>query len=109
MTDETPKTKSDSPIPPAPAPEVDDVDVHDAMARALPPPAKVPSLVSEIQSRIHQETGGAYYRDSFARSEAPIRTYLVTAVLMLGVLVALAASLMPCSVTTSASSGQERR
>ena len=78
----------------AKGPPLGEDSVRDALRTALDvaPPK---SLVNEVQKRIRDRSRGQFYRDRWSTDEAPHLTYFVTAILMLVVLLAIMALLMP--------------
>jgi hypothetical protein len=58
-----------------------------AILRAAGPRIRAPSLLDGIQHRIRQRSRGRFYADGWSRSRFATSTYIVTSLLMLGILV----------------------
>jgi hypothetical protein len=62
--------------------------------RVSPAPGHV-DLLSGVQRKIRQRSHGRFYADGWSTSRAAVSTYVVTALLMLGILVIAYFVLMP--------------
>jgi len=88
--------------PEKPSPDIDrelEADEHSVRSllkrgRALPAPGHV-DLLGGVQKRIRQRSRGRFYADGWSTGRAAVSTYVVTALLMLGILLVAYFVLMP--------------
>ena len=97
MSDERERGPDTSAEDDSDAESFDDVDVRDLLRRAVERelPATPPSVLSEVQRRLRDESKGEFFADGWGTARAPRDTYLVTAVVMLVLLVVAWLALAP--------------
>jgi hypothetical protein len=64
-----------------------DEDKIRAILRASRPRIHSPSLLGGVQRKIQRRSRGRFYGDGWSRSRAATSTYVITSLLMLGILV----------------------
>ncbi|MEM9876151.1 MAG: hypothetical protein AAF928_14735, partial [Myxococcota bacterium] len=85
---ETDDDEETAPLSTAGELELDDVDVRDLLRSALAAPrAEERRLTLRIQGRIREQSRGRFYADGWSQARTSRTTFLVTTVLMLGILV----------------------
>lgn len=76
---------------------LDEVDVRDMLRSALaPPPGSVaPSLLHGVQRKLRRRSRGKFYGDGWSTARAPRSTYLLTSLVMLGLIAFVFLVLIP--------------
>ena len=78
---------------------IDEVDVRDLLRGALRPPpgAVAPKLLRGVQKRLRKRSRGKFYGDGWSTASAPRSTYLITSLVMLGLVLLVFLVLIPWS------------
>jgi hypothetical protein len=76
---------------------LDEADMRDLLKSALaPPPGSVaPPILPGVQKKLRRRSRGKFYGDGWSTAKAPRQTYLVTALVMLGLMLLVFLVLIP--------------